>query len=384
MEAINVVFKGKDAQLVINDRVSLNSESISISIQQSELLGACKTSENTIDILAFVENKFSRFSISTHIPDDIIRQIQHLSFPDLRKNTEKKHFLVFLNPVSGKGQALRKWKLVSGMFDGCWVTVHQTQYRGHAHDIVKDSDLSDIDGLISISGDGLVHEILNGLCKNPKHLSTPIGIIPAGSGNALAQYISSGRINLNKCASICIKGKLHPLDINEISFADNSVIYSFLSISWGYIAEVDIESDYFRCCGIVRYYLYGAWKFVRLQRHVGEFQCEKFSYTGPFTYFLVCNLPFVGENMNVAPLAVGNDGLNDFLIMRNVTRVQLAKVLLQQDSGKHLSCSNLEYVQGRDFILDPHGGYFSVDGDFYPAQRISVRLLDSHINVFSG
>ena len=385
MNGHKVVLEGKNAYLSVNERIVLEGGRSNLSIEQNELLGACKTSENSIDVLGFIADKFQRISLLTDNPDTLVSQIQHLAFPGLSKNVEKKHFLVFLNPTSGRGLALQRWKAVSGMFDGCWVTLHQTQYRGHAHDIVKDADLSEIDGLISVSGDGLVHEIINGLCKNPKFVKTPIGVIPAGSGNALAQYLlNSSPLNIQKCASICIKGNRSPLDINEISFADGSVIYSFLSISWGYIAEVDIESDYFRCCGIIRYYLYGVWKFIRLRRYFGEFKSDEFEYNGPFSYFYVCNLPFVGENMKVAPLAQASDGVCDFLIMGNVSRVKLLKVLLKQDSGQHLSCEGLEYFQSKGFSLSPNGGYFAIDGDFYPAQRISVRVLDSQINIFTA
>lgn len=385
MNGYKVIFEGKSGFLCINQRIILEGDRKSLSIEQNELLGACKTSENSIDILSFVADKFDRISLFSDIPDLLVTRIQHLAFPDLNKSVAKKHFLVFLNPISGKGLALQRWKSVSGMFDGCWVTVHQTQYRGHAHDLIKGADLSAIDGLISVSGDGLVHEITNGLCKNPKFLKTPIGVIPAGSGNALAQHIlNSSPLNIQKSASICIKGKTTPLDINEISFADTTIIYSFLSISWGYLAEVDIESDYLRCCGIIRYYLYGVWKFIRLRRHVGEFKSEGFEYNGPFTYFYVCNLPYVGENMKFAPLAQANDGVCDFLIMGNTSRLKLLKVLLKQDSGSHLSSDGLEYFQTNEFSLNPHGGYFAIDGDFYPAQQISVRVLNSHISIFSA
>ena len=46
---------------------------------------------------------------------------------------------------------------------------------------------------LSVSGDGIVHEVLNGLFERPDWReamdSLPLGIVPAGSGNALARSI---------------------------------------------------------------------------------------------------------------------------------------------------------------------------------------------------
>jgi sphingosine kinase len=47
----------------------------------------------------------------------------------------------------------------------------------------------DYDAVVSVSGDGMIHEILNGFAehKNPKKaLSIPIAPVPTGSGNGLA------------------------------------------------------------------------------------------------------------------------------------------------------------------------------------------------------
>lgn len=63
-----------------------------------------------------------------------------------------------------------------------------THYK-HAIEIVKSIPLDKYDAIITVSGDGLVHEVLNGLAahENPMQaLKIPIAPIPTGSGNALA------------------------------------------------------------------------------------------------------------------------------------------------------------------------------------------------------
>jgi sphingosine kinase len=67
----------------------------------------------------------------------------------------------------------------------------ETQRKSHAEDIVKETkDLLSYDGIVCVSGDGLLFEVLNGMLKRKdwKELiqKLTIGIIPAGSGNGVS------------------------------------------------------------------------------------------------------------------------------------------------------------------------------------------------------
>lgn len=38
-----------------------------------------------------------------------------------------------------------------------------TKYPGHARNIVSSQDLSQVDGIVTIGGDGILYEVVNGL-----------------------------------------------------------------------------------------------------------------------------------------------------------------------------------------------------------------------------
>lgn len=70
-------------------------------------------------------------------------------------------------------------------------SIIDTTHNGHAYEIAKDISL-DYDCLVTVSGDGIIHEVMNGfaLHQNPrKAFSIPIAPIPTGSGNGLALNI---------------------------------------------------------------------------------------------------------------------------------------------------------------------------------------------------
>lgn len=63
-----------------------------------------------------------------------------------------------------------------------------TTHNGHAHEIAKTMSL-DYDAVITVSGDGLIHEVMNGFANHSdpmKAFAIPIAPIPTGSGNGLS------------------------------------------------------------------------------------------------------------------------------------------------------------------------------------------------------
>ena len=75
---------------------------------------------------------------------------------------------------------------------GVETTTTETQYAGHCEDAARDLDISNVDLIISVSGDGMLHEMINGIMKRDDwHKATKItlGVIPCGTGNALASSL---------------------------------------------------------------------------------------------------------------------------------------------------------------------------------------------------
>jgi sphingosine kinase len=58
-----------------------------------------------------------------------------------------------------------------------------TKHSGHAKDILKDLDLNSYDAIVTVSGDGIIHEVINGLLSrdDAHEIDIPIGVIPAGN-----------------------------------------------------------------------------------------------------------------------------------------------------------------------------------------------------------
>ena len=109
---------------------------------------------------------------------------------------EQRKILVLINPFGGAGAATAAWNLARPFLEKAHIqlTVKLTEHRNHAYEIVhNDLMAKEFDSIVTVSGDGLIHEIVNGLLtrddwKDFKDTIT-LGCIPGGTGNGLVKSL---------------------------------------------------------------------------------------------------------------------------------------------------------------------------------------------------
>jgi sphingosine kinase len=172
---------------------------------------------------------------------------------------EKRKFLVFVNPHGGPGKARSIYaKKVAPVLQAaeCGLEVIYTTHRNHAFEVVKEISL-DYDAIIVLSGDGLIHEVLNGLAshKNPMQaLRIPVSPVPTGSGNGMCLNLHGLKDGFDVVfATMCaIKGR--PMNIDLFSFVQGDKrLFSFMSQCIGLMADLDLGTEHLRWMGDTRF-----------------------------------------------------------------------------------------------------------------------------------
>ncbi|XP_037744418.1 sphingosine kinase 2 isoform X1 [Chelonia mydas] len=181
-----------------------------------------------------------------------------------------RRLLLLLNPFGGRGLALQWCQThVLPMITEADISFNliQTERPNHARELVKGINLAEWDGIVAISGDGLLYEVLNGLMERhdwEEAIKMPVGILPSGSGNALAGAINcnAGRLEqvlglelLLNCTLLLCHAAVAPLDLVAITMASGARCFSCLSVAWGFVSDVDIESEKYRHMGAARFTL---------------------------------------------------------------------------------------------------------------------------------
>ncbi|SMR44624.1 unnamed protein product [Zymoseptoria tritici ST99CH_3D1] len=187
------------------------------------------------------------------------RWVENLLARAYPPNTQRrKRIKVLINPFGGQGYAEKSWrKEIEPIFAAanCVVDVERTQHRGHAVEIAQNLDIDAYDVVACASGDGLPHEVFNGLAKHktPKLALRKIAVVqlPCGTGNAMSLNLS-GTDSPSLASLEIVKGTRTPLDLVAITQGDKTY-YSFLSQAVGIIAESDLGTDNLRWMGSFRF-----------------------------------------------------------------------------------------------------------------------------------
>ncbi|CAH0475175.1 unnamed protein product [Peronospora belbahrii] len=189
-----------------------------------------------------------------------VQQVKTLDDLDVIEQARRK-FLVLVNPVSGPGRALQIYESRVApvlQFANVETEVKIMERANHAMDIVMDLPLNVYDCVVAVGGDGSLYEIVQGLMKRADWncaIRQPIGVIPGGSGNGLAHSIAHQSDEKGKpvnAAYILAKGVPQELDITSVRNGKETK-YSFLSLEWASIADVDIGSEKLRMLGGLRF-----------------------------------------------------------------------------------------------------------------------------------
>ena len=136
----------------------------------------------------------------------------------------RRPWLVLINPFGGGGKAPRVWAELERLLEplNLLYDITRTTHAGHAYELGAKLSVGAYEGVISVSGDGLVYELVNGMMSRADGaaalVATTIFPVPGGTGNALFRSIchrSKEKEDLLGAAFILAKGRATPLDLWE-------------------------------------------------------------------------------------------------------------------------------------------------------------------------
>ncbi|XP_072501899.1 sphingosine kinase 1 isoform X1 [Notamacropus eugenii] len=348
--------------------------------------------------------------------------------------------LVLLNPRGGTGKALHLFQnRVQPMLQEAGVSfkLRLTERRNHARELVRDEDLSSWDALVVMSGDGLMHEVVNGLMERPDWetaIQKPLCSLPAGSGNALAasvnHYAGNEQVTnedlLTNCTLLLCHGELSPMNLLSLHTASGSRLFSVLSLGWGFVADVDVESEKYRCLGKIRFTLGTFLRLAALRTYHGTLSYlpvgapskisagppvgydqpgpvdsllvpleqpvpENWTVVPEHEFVLVLALlhSHLGSEMYAAPMARGTGGvIHLFYIRAGVPRSTLLRLFMAMEKGTHmdLNCPNLVYVPVVAFRLEPRDtrGVITVDGEQLATEAVQGQVHPGSFQLVGG
>ncbi|KAI9254297.1 ATP-NAD kinase-like domain-containing protein [Sporodiniella umbellata] len=336
-----------------------------------------------------------------------------------------KRLLVLINPFGGQGKAKHIFEYeVRPVLEAaqCQITVKQTQRHGHAIQIAKELDVDAYDAVVTVSGDGVLHELINGFLARPDGQSVmkklSLGLIPGGTNNSLSISILGEKRGFDPVytAFQVVKGQSLPLDICSVTYDDHSY-YSFLSQSYGMTAYADLGTESMRWMGDTRTVVgllkeifagntYGVEAAIQLvesdkQKILANHRSQKkevltegaplpplsepvpedwMVVKGDISFFLASKVPLLARGMLSHPCARPDDGAMDLLLVRGSPGIaKQLDVFNKVEKGQHIHCDIVEYYKVRAFRLTPivkpgKKSYVAIDGEHAPCKPFQIQV----------
>ncbi|XP_043274590.1 sphingosine kinase 2-like [Venturia canescens] len=271
---------------------------------------------------------------------------------------ERRKLLVLLNPKSGPGRGRETFqRRVHPILSEAEkpYEVHITKHSNYAREFVRTRDIYQWSGLLMVGGDGIVFEVVNGLLERPDWEraleEVPLGVIPCGSGNGLAKSIAHAKQepydqNPMLISSLAVvRCKKTPMDLVRVE-TRSQILFSFLSIGWGLLSDIDIESERLRAIGGQRFAVWGVARLIGLRTYKGKVSYLPFEKLPPSSENNQTNVIYK-DNMKKDEVIIPHaksfgDQLDRFCGIRESKSYQDALETASQDVdiGLHNSDSN--------------------------------------------
>lgn len=205
---------------------------------------------------------------------DLVSYIIEKSYQNVHK---EKSILIIINPHGGAGKALTLFnEMVKPILDSSpfihYEVVH-TKYYQHAIDIARDMDITKFDTVACCSGDGIPNEVINGFYQRTDRATVfnkvCVTQLPCGSGNAMS--ISCHWTMNPSYSTLCllksVESRIDLMSCQQPSYVDESPRLSFLSQTMGVIAESDINTEFIRWMGPVRFDIGVAFNIFQFKKY---------------------------------------------------------------------------------------------------------------------
>lgn len=221
--------------------------------------------------------------------------------------------------------------------------IEWTQYSNHALEIAQKYAVATQENihLFACGGDGLIHEVVNGIVGYDHIL---FSIIPIGTGNdfikSLKPYKKKNFWDLKKYKDSI----LYSCDVMKINEE-----YAINTISFGFDVHVAKAVNYYknktRFKGILPYY-FGMLRSLNqpldqsCQIKIDHKKWKRIS----FAFLVLCNGSYYGGGYLPCPNAKWNDGWIDLCIIHDVKKLQILRFSKLYQKGEHIEKLS-EYVQ---------------------------------------
>ncbi len=292
-----------------------------------------------------------------------------------------KEVLFIVNPESGKKRGVKDASKAASVLKsyGYESNIFLTESRGHATELISNTNLSRYEFVVGVGGDGTCHELVNGLMRHDSTERIPLGMLPSGSGNSLMHDLHC--LNIEEAIEKLIQKKTMLIDVMEV-LSSNKKYYAFNIVGWGFAAEINTLAESYRWMGGQRYNILSLFQILKNPSWNVEISIDGNSYSEAYSMVLLCNNIHTGKGMRAAPKAQMDDGLIDLIAIKSLSRSKLISLFSKIFSGKHINDPSVDYRQIKELSLVTNQTMtLNLDGEVKGKSPMIVSVVNKAIEL---
>lgn len=287
--------------------------------------------------------------------------------------------LFIINPVAGKGKALKFVKEIKSLFVNSEknYSIKITEKPGHATEIAREYTKNRCLRVYSVGGDGTLNEIVNGMVGS----NSSLAIIPAGSGNDFIKSIVNGNLEPKEMLVRAINGKVRLTDlakVNERYFINISSI--------GFDAEVVYNTNKIKKLpfipGKLAYLLGALITLLKYNNNYIKVTIDGHCIETKSLLTAVANGRYYGGGMLPTPNAEIDDGQFDICLISEVNRFKIFRFLPRFIKGLHGNLKEVSFYRGKKITIESDRDLtINIDGEVNKVRKASFEIIPKAIGI---
>ena len=306
-------------------------------------------------------------------------------------------FLAIINPAAGGGRCGERVGAALDRLRAAGITLEtaETRAAGDATRIAREAYGRGYRKFLAVGGDGTSYEIVNGLFpdslvageSNPEDAVATLGFLPLGTGNSFLRDfkdLASGKTGLEHAMQALEARRSRPCDVLRLAHKDGAIYYTNL-LSIGFAADVAaLRHRRFLSLGQAGYLLSIFLCLARLDRRPFpvRFDGQQEFDSRRCLFLTFNNSKFTGGTMMIAPDAVTDDGLIEYVRWGPIGRLGLIRNLATLYDGTHTRhpLAERHAVRRVEFRLDAPADVM-VDGEVLTLECRTIEVLPAALRV---